>query len=298
MKNKSYSKEIKGQRYIVRQDSTLLAYLFEIFKAQSKSSVKSILTHGQVSVNGHPATHYNTPLNKGDVLFINNEKGRIEFNHPLMKIVWEDDDLIVINKKEGLLSVSTSIKQERTAYFILNEYVKKNDARNKIFILHRLDKGTSGLMIFAKNKAVQEKLRANWHQIITQRIYTAVVEGKPEKSSDTITSYLAENVRMKVYCTDPQNGKEAVLHYNTIKSNDKYSLIEVDLETGRKNQIRVQMESRGHPVVGDSKYGAKSDPYGRLMLHAKSLCFIHPMSNEEMKFELQPPKSFKDIFNK
>ena len=285
----------RGQRSIVKNGTTLLPYLIELLSSQSKNSVKSILKHGQVFLNGKSVTHFDTQLNAGDEIFISYEKGRIEFNHPQLKIVWEDDELIVVDKKEGLLSVSDSPTQERTAYFLLNQYAKKINPRNKIFILHRLDRGTSGLMMFAKNKNIQEYLRSNWHESITQRTYVALIEGSPEKKKDTIVTYLAENSRMKVYCTNPEQGKEAVSHYRVLKNNAEYSLIEVDLETGRKNQIRAQMEYIGYPVAGDPKYSAQTDPAGRLMLHARRLFFIHPATGQEMRFETPIPKLFSNI---
>lgn len=287
--------KLRGQRSVITETNTLLPYLLGRLDRQSKSSVKALLRHRQIWVNGTPATHFNTPLNPGDEVLISHEKGRVTFNHPQMKIVWEDDELIVVDKKDGLLSVSDSTAQERTAYFLLSQYVKTIDPRNKIFILHRLDKGTSGLMMFARNKNIQEYLRANWHETITRRTYIAVIEGVPEKNSDTIVTWLAENSRMKVYCTDPQHGKEAVSRYRVLKNNTKYSLIELDLETGRKNQIRAQMEHIGHPVAGDPKYGALTDPAGRLMLHARRLCFRHPATGEEMRFETPVPKLFNDL---
>jgi 23S rRNA pseudouridine1911/1915/1917 synthase len=285
----------REQQSVVKEENTLLPCLLELLAPQSKTAVKALLRRGQVWVNGTPVTHFNTPLNPGDKISISHEKGHVTFNHPQMKIVWEDDDLIVVDKKEGLLSVSDSPSQERTAYFLLSQYVKKINPRNKIFILHRLDKGTSGLMLFARNKNIQEYLRANWYTMITRRSYMAVTEGAPEKKEDTIVTYLAENNRMKVYCTDPQHGKEAVSHYRTLKSNTKYTLIELDLETGRKNQIRAQMEHIGHPVAGDPKYGAETDPVGRLMLHATRLFFIHPVTSKEMRFETPAPKPFRDL---
>ena len=285
----------RGQRSIVKSETTLLPYLTILLSGQSKSSVKSILKHGQVFLNGKSVTHFDTPLNADDEIFISHEKGEVSFNHPQLKIVWEDSELIVVDKKDGLLSVSDSPTQERTAYFLLSQYVKKIDPRNKIFILHRLDKGTSGLMMFAKNRNIQEYLRSNWHESITRRSYVALIEGVPEIKKDTIVTYLAENSRMKVYCTDPQNGKEAVSHYNVVKSNNSYSLIEVDLETGRKNQIRAQMEYIGYPVAGDPKYSAQTDPAGRLMLHARRLFFIHPATGQEMRFETPIPKQFSNI---
>jgi 23S rRNA pseudouridine1911/1915/1917 synthase len=285
----------KGRKSIVKENHTLLPYLLEWLNQQSKTSVKGLLSRGQVWVNAVPSTHFNTPLKPGDEVFISHEKAPVPFNHPQLKIVWEDEELIVVDKKEGLLSVSDSPSQEHTAWFLLSQYVKKTDPRNKIFILHRLDRGTSGLMMFARNRNIQEYLRSNWHEMITRRSYVALVEGTPEIKEDTIITYLAENKQMKVYCTDPQHGKKAVSHYRVLKSNATCSLIELELETGRKNQIRAQMEYIGHPVAGDPKYGALTDPAGRLMLHARCLFFKHPATGEELRFETPVPKQFREL---
>ena len=282
-----------GQSFTVKAVNTLLPFLAGQLEEESKTSVKALLKFGQVSVNGRAKTAFDAPLAPGDRVFVCREKsGRTAFSHPQLKLLWEDADLIVVDKKDGLLSVPDATSQERTAYSLLSEYVKRFDARNRIFILHRLDKGTSGLMMFAKNAAVREFLRENWHEAITRRSYVAVVEGVPEKAEDTLVNYLAENERMKVYCTSPRRGKEAVSHYRVLRSRAEYSLIEVELETGRKNQIRAQMEHIGHPVAGDPKYGARTDPAGRLLLHARRLFFTHPATGQELRFETPIPASF------
>ena len=285
----------RGQRSFVKEQNTLLPYLLDLLKGQSKTSVKGLLSRGQVWVNGVVCTHFDTLLEVGNEVLISHEKGKISFNHPQLRIVWEDDHLIVVDKKPGLLSVSTSATQERTVYFLLSQYVKKVDARNKIFVLHRLDKGTSGLMMFAKSPTVQDTLRNNWAEMITSRSYVAVLEGTPSPSSDRIITYLTENKQQKVYCTDAQNGKEAITDYRVLKTNETYSLVEFDLETGRKNQIRAQMEHIQTPIAGDFKYGAQTDPAERLMLHARRLYFIHPISQEEMRFETPIPPLFTDV---
>lgn len=196
-----------------------------------------------------------------------------------------------------MLSVSTAKVRERTAYHILSDYLKKSDPRNKIFVLHRLDRETSGLMMFAKTRAVQEKMQANWNEMITERTYVAVVEGRPEKDSDLLTTNLQENAEARVYVV-AEGGKEAITRYQVLRTNDKYTLLELNLETGRKNQIRAQMEYIGHPIAGDYKYGAETDPTGRLMLHAQRLYFIHPETGEEMRFDTRIPDSFKSLTSK
>ncbi len=282
----------RGRSVVVKEESTLLPFLFQLLSEQSKSSVKALLTHRQILVNGSVTTQFNAPLVPGDEVMVSYERGKAELNNPLLHIVWEDDDLIVVNKKNGLLSVSNARVKERTAYHILSDYVKKTNPRNKIFVLHRLDRDTSGLMMFAKNQHVQKSLQSNWNSAITQRTYVAVVEGRPEKDSDLIVSNLVENAKMQVYVTTEGEGKEAITRYHVTHSNGRYSLLELDLETGRKNQIRAQMQSIGHSIAGDYKYGAETDPAGRLMLHARRLYFIHPTTGEEMRFDTRIPDTF------
>ena len=282
----------KERKVTVQEASTLLPFLLETLKEQSRSSVKAMLGHGQISVNQRVTRQFDTELRPGDTVGINYGRGKVEFKNPLLRIVWEDDDLIVVNKKEGLLSISTERVKQRTAYHLLNEYVKQSDPHNRIYILHRLDRDTSGLMMFAKSPQIKEQLQSNWSQAITMRTYVAVVEGKPEKDTDLIVSNLTENRKMQVYVAPQGDGKTAITRYKVLQSNAKYSLLELELETGRKNQIRVQMQSIGHPVAGDSKYGAETNPARRLMLHARKLYFIHPRTGEEMRFETRIPDAF------
>ena len=221
----------------------------------------------------------------------------MELVHPKLRIIFEDSDLIVVEKKEGLLTVTTGRESETTAFLILKNYVKKSSTRNKIYTVHRLDRETSGVILFAKHSDAQHILRDNWHEIVTKRVYVAVVEGKVEKESDRIVSWLTENeISLKISSSRTDNGgKEAITNYRVIKSNDEFSLLEIELETGRKNQIRVHMESIGHPIVGDRKYGSTTT-IGRLALHARVLEFYHPMTSEPLHFETPVPKEFLKVF--
>ena len=287
-----------GRKVTVSESNTLLPFLFDLLKEQSKTSVKALLAHNQIAVNGIYTTQFDTPLEPGDEVFISHDRSRrVTFNNPLLNIIWEDDFVIVVNKREGLLSVSTQKVHERTAFHILADYLKRNDPRNKLFILHRLDRDTSGLMLFAKTRAVQEKMQSNWNEMITERTYVAVVEGRPERDSDIITTQLKENAEARVYVV-AEGGKDAITRYRVLRSNGTYSLLELNLETGRKNQIRAQMEYIGHPIAGDFKYGAETSPAGRVMLHAQKLYFIHPETGEEMKFDTRIPDAFKAIAGK
>lgn len=287
-----------GRKVTVSESNTLLPFLFDLLKEQSKTSVKALLAHNQIAVNGIYTTQFDTPLEPGDEVFISHDRSRrVTFNNPLLNIIWEDDFVIVVNKREGLLSVSTQKVHERTAFHILADYLKRKDPRNKLFVLHRLDRDTSGLMMFAKTRAVQEKMQSNWNEMITERTYVAVVEGRPERDSDIITTQLKENAEARVYVV-AEGGKDAITRYRVLRSNGTYSLLELNLETGRKNQIRAQMEYIGHPIAGDFKYGAETSPAGRVMLHAQKLYFIHPETGEEMKFDTRIPDAFKAIAGK
>ncbi len=215
------------------------------------------------------------------------------FYNRRLKIVYEDDDIIVVNKGYGLLSMGTDKIKEGTAYDILRDYLKWQDPRNKLFIVHRLDRDTSGLMVFAKNVEAKECLQHNWNNMVLSRKYLAVVEGRPDPAEGEIRSYLAENTRFEVYSTDdPKEGQLAVTRYRTLKSRNGYSLMEVELDTGRKNQIRVHMKDLGHPIIGDRRYGAKSSPLHRMALHAQTLRFVHPITRKDMNFSTPVPISF------
>jgi 23S rRNA pseudouridine1911/1915/1917 synthase len=211
-------------------------------------------------------------------------------------IIHEDKDILVVNKPSGLLTMATDTERTRTAYFMLTDYVRKGCAKSqkRIFIVHRLDKETSGILLFAKSGEAKERLQSRWDE--TTKKYLAVVHGKCEKPSETISSYLVENKALGVYSTnDAKKGKPAHTAYKVIRETKDYALLEVDLLTGRKHQIRVHLADIGHPVVGDQRYGKKKDPQKRLALHAKSISFDHPYSGERMTFETNPPAHFNKL---
>lgn len=264
--------------------------------SKSRNAIKSYLSHFQVRVNNEVVTKFNSPLQIGNMVTISDE---ISVPKPKLKgltIVFEDEFLIVVEKDAGLLTMATEKGGDITAYAQLRELVKADDPKNKIFIIHRLDKDTSGLMVFAKSEEVKVWMQENWDEIVSERNYVAVVEGLVEKEEGTVKSYLKENGVMLVFSSPkPNGGKLAVTHYRTLKSNSEYTLLELALETGRKNQIRVHMQDIGHPVVGDKKYGGTHNAIGRLALHAWKLAFIHPDTQEEMKFESPIPRKFKEL---
>lgn len=295
MKPSSYKPRpaaIKSKSFEVKENTTLLDFLFQALSNQSKTTVKSLLAHKQIGINGRATKQFDAPLKPGDIVNLGFDKAAATFSHPMLNIIFEDESLIIIDKMSGLLSMATERDKEKTAYHILSEYVKRSHPRNRIFILHRLDRETSGIMMFAKNMNVQEALQKNWYQAISERKYVAVIEGCPEKEEGVIKSYIAENSAFVVHTSNAQNGKLAITNYRILKTNRHYSLIELDLETGRKNQIRVHMQELGTPIAGDKKYGAQTNPINRLALHAFKLRFVHPVTRKEMNFETPIPKRF------
>lgn len=213
-----------------------------------------------------------------------------------LEIIYEDKDIIVINKPTHLLTISTDNEKERTLFHKVYLYLKKKHKNNKVFIVHRLDKDTSGLIVFAKSELAKKKLQNNWNQSI--RNYVAVVNGKVIKEKETLKSYLKETKTLLVYSTQDKSGDLAITTYQKVLGNDEYTLLSLNIKTGRKNQIRVQLNDINHPIVGDKKYGLKKDPLRRLCLHANYLEFMHPITNKKMIFDIDIPKSFIAICQK
>jgi tRNA pseudouridine32 synthase/23S rRNA pseudouridine746 synthase/23S rRNA pseudouridine1911/1915/1917 synthase len=215
-----------------------------------------------------------------------------------LEILYEDKEILVVNKPAGLLTVGTETNKSRTACYILTDYVRKGclKSRNRVFVVHRLDQWTSGVLVFAKSEEVKLRLQAEWKD--TGKKYLAVVYGRPAKKEDTITSYLAENKAYVVYSTtDATKGKLARTAYKVLKETKEFSLLEIGLLTGRKNQIRVHLADKGHPIVGDRKYGKPGDVHKRLALHSKSISFKHPASGKQMTFETRTPAYFNGLID-
>lgn len=285
----------KYTTYRVTEPGELMDFLMKKMAGISRTRVKALLTNRVVLVDNTIQTLYNYPLQPSMCVQISKEKHKHEFRHPMLKILYEDAYIIVVEKKEGLLSVATERQKERTAQHILNEYVKRIHRGNRIYVVHRLDRETSGIMMYAKDEKTQHTLRDNWHDLVRDRRYVAIVAGDMEQDEGTVRSWLTDR---KLYVSSSpvdDGGKYSVTHYHTIKRANSFSLLELNLETGRKNQIRVHMQSLGHPVVGDERYGCEVNPLGRLALHAFKLCFYHPVTHEWMEFETPYPAPFKTL---
>ncbi|MFN8430279.1 MAG: RluA family pseudouridine synthase [Spirosomataceae bacterium] len=296
-----FSQKKKGKpadlKLEVEKDAELLIFLLEKMPHKSRNDVKVLLRDKHVFVENKVISQFNQPIKTGQKVEIRWEKPPEEQRLRGLKIIFEDQYLIVIEKEAGVLSMATEKQKENTAYSVLSEYVKKADPANRIFIVHRLDKDTSGIMMYAKSEKIQKVLQENWNENILERTYLAVVEGNPKEPNGTIISYLVESKALIVYSTkNPEKGQKAVTHYETFKASKSHSLLKVNLETGRKNQIRVHMQDLGNPVIGDAKYGATTNPIRRLGLHAWVLAFTHPVTKEPMRFETEIPKAFLSLF--
>jgi 23S rRNA pseudouridine1911/1915/1917 synthase len=280
----------------VRENSILMQYLLQNLKNKNRDNIKSLLRNKQVWVNGQAISQFNHELHPGHQVVIKRNRAADLPPARYLTIVYEDDYLIVIDKQAGLLSV-TDGNEHVTAYGILTAWVQQKKPANKIFVVHRLDQYTSGLMMFAKSEQLQNLLRNDWKSYVKERIYTAVVEGTMKKPEDQVSSYLSENKALVMRSSqNPAEGKLAITYYKTLRSNKDYSLLEVNLDTGKKNQIRVHMQDLGHSVAGDKKYGAHTDPIGRLCLHASVLAFLHPVSGKTFRFKSKIPSKFLGLF--
>lgn len=281
----------------VDKDSELMKFLMEKMPENSRNSIKSLLTQRKIMVDNKIVSQYNAPLKVGQLVTINKTKVA-KHNLNGVTILFEDNDILVVEKERGILSIATKNEREKTAYNILKNYLKEKNPKDKIFVVHRLDRDTSGVMIFAKSEKAQDILQTTWNDSVKERTYVALVEGNVKKDKDTIISYLAENKAFITYSTDnEEEGKKAISHYKVLKRNKNYSLLEVNIETGRKNQIRVHMQDIGHSVVGDKKYGSTKNPINRLGLHAHTIVFTHPITKEVLSFTSKIPEAFLSIFN-
>ena len=281
----------------VAEPAELMTFLRQKLPQKSRNNIKTLLHDQQVWVDNAPVTQFNYLLKPQQQVEIKREKTATVQPPRGLPILFEDSHLIVINKPAGLLSMATDREKQQTAYGQLSNYVKQQNPQNKIFIVHRLDRDTSGIMVFAKSENAKNLLQEFWNTDTKERIYVALTEGCPKASAGTITSYLHESKALIVYSSqNPQHGQKAITHYETLKTNQHHALLRVRLQTGRKNQVRVHLQDLGSPIIGDKKYGATTNPIGRLGLHALVLGFLHPMTNEALRFETPIPTSFLTLF--
>ena len=282
--------------YEVMQDDTLLNFLLNNVK-ESRSKIKATLQGRGIKVNGKTVTQFDFPVAKGTKIDVsktkrNNDKLKSRY----VKIVYEDQYLVVIEKNIGILSMAAGHKSLNVKA-VLDDYFKKSRQRCTAHVVHRLDRDTSGLMIYAKDIETEQILEHNWHDIVFDRRYVAVLSGEMEEDEGTIENWLKDNKAYLTYSSPVDNGgKYAITHFRTPDRTTEHSLVEFKLETGRKNQIRVHSADMNHPVCGDVKYGNGDDPIHRLCLHAYMLCFYHPVTRQPMEFQTMIPAQFRHIF--
>ena len=277
-------------KYTVTKEDELLNFLLNNVEMSHKK-IKSLLKYQNILVNKKMTTKYNYPLKKNDIVEI--KEFQTKKHSKDLDIIYEDKDIIVINKPSGLLTISTSKEKEKTLYHMVREYVKNVNKNNHIFVIHRLDRDTSGIVMFAKNEKVKNLYQNNWNDIVKTRKYQAVVEGVLEHKSGTLKSYLEENEEGYVYSS--KTGKLAITNYVVKKENQNYSLLDIDIKTGRKNQIRVQLKEINHPIVGDKKYGKKGD---KMYLCAYELSLINPITKKLDIYKINVPRKFNEMLSK
>lgn len=292
------NEEYAASKYIeltVEKETTLLEFLMTALNGISRNKAKDILAGNGVKVNRKATTRFDEPLKPGFVVQVSRHKRSTTLKNQYVRIVYEDKDLVVVEKNEGILSMPSTAKQYSVKK-VLDEYFEKRHFKCRAHTVHRLDRETSGLMIYAKSIEVAQMFEADWHNIVYDRRYLAVVDGEVEQEGGTVKSWLKDNKAFITYSSPEDNGgKYAVTHFRVLQKTPRFSLLELKLETGRKNQIRVHMQDIGHPVVGDFKYGKGLGPVGRLCLHAYRLHFFHPRTGERMEFETPYPKEFKKL---
>ena len=283
----------KKQSWQVVRKAMLVDFLGEVKTDVSRKDLKNYIKYEMVTVNGKTVTRATQEVTAGDEVSLFYQKVVMpEFN---LRILYEDKDLIVIDKPGGLLSISNDKEKEITAFKMVRSYVRKKDPKCFLFDIHRLDQETSGVLMFGKNPAIKEKLQENWNEIVKKRGYWAIVPGTLQKKKGRFASYLKEDRTGRVYSARDKHGKYAITNYEVLRSNGKYSLLDVNIETGRRNQIRVHLSEAGFPIVGDKKYGSKDNGMGRLALHAYELDLIDPRNGELMKFRSERPQEFDEF---
>ena len=281
----------------VQDNAPLLEWLLENVK-QSKSKTKATLQNRGIKVNNRTVTQFDFALHKGDKVSVSTSKKNDQFQSKYVKLVYEDRYLVVVEKSHGILSMGVG-QSSLNVKTILDDYFKRSRQKCTAHVVHRLDRETSGLLIYAKDMETRQQLEHEWHHSVYDRRYIAVLSGRIEEEGGTVANWLKENKLYVTYSSPVDNGgKYAVTHFHVLRTTDTHSLVEFKLETGRKNQIRVHAADINHPVCGDTKYGNGDDPLKRLCLHAYILCFYHPVTQQPMEFSTQIPTGFKRILGK
>jgi 23S rRNA pseudouridine1911/1915/1917 synthase len=286
----------RTKTYVVYKETDLLTFLREKMPSQSQHNIRHIIANHQAAVGGAPVSLFAYKLYPEDEVTVSWNRIAKHERHDL-PIIFEDEDIIAINKPSGLLSTPSEREKGHTALRLVTDYVTQTNRNARIFVVHRLDEDTSGVLIFAKNWEVREALQNNWGTIVTNRGYYAIVEGADIPEEGTLKDYLAQDSTFQVYvCKNPSKGKLAITHYEKISTRNNLALLDVHIDSGRKNQIRVQLGNIGHYVIGDDRYGEPSNPLERLGLHAYELDFTNPLNQKKYVIGAPMPEEFRHLF--
>ena len=278
-----------------KEENPLIDLLLEEFKTASRSSVKKIIQHGNITVNGKEITNPVTVVNQGDLVEYKKFRAPENTQNAPFPVLYEDESIMVVEKRAGLLTYGERGTSGTSLYMMINDFLReRSKGKEKIFVVHRLDREVSGLLVFAKNEEIQEQIKDHWKE--TEKRYYAFVEGKPPQQEGTISSWLKENKAQRVYTArESPDAKFAVTHYKVIKEHPEHTLLEIKIDTGRKHQIRVHLSDMGCPIVGDRKYGADDKIKRRIRLHAYFLAFPHPVTGERMEFQTRLTRGFQTL---
>ncbi len=304
MKNAESVKKVSIQitnQFNVKQSISLFEFLQLKLPTMSRNNIKHLLTNKQVLLDGAAVSQFNFMLSKGDIVQISKypvRNTKSSNKKELPEILYEDDEMIAINKPAGLLSISNEKEIKETAFRIIQDYVCLKNPKNRIYVVHRIDKETSGVLVFIKNEKLRNVLQLHWNDYVKTRKYIAIVEGKMPQDIGEIVSWLQKSETNLMYSSKLKKGQKSITQYKVLQENRNYSMLEVNIATGRKNQIRVHMKEAGHTIVGDSKYGPASDPLHRLGLHAQILTFEHPFNHRQYTFKAKIPACFHQLFQK
>ncbi|MDD2398696.1 MAG: RluA family pseudouridine synthase [Bacilli bacterium] len=277
----------------------LLEFLLLAITNESRNNLKAYLARGQITVNGAPIRQFDFLLSPGDIIRVEDRPIKRVTSKIKLKVLYEDEQLVAINKPAGLLSVASDQEKNITAYRLVNDYVQLKDPHTRIFVVHRLDKETSGVLLFAKDNEIRNILQKKWNQLVRKRGYYAITIGVPTPANGTLKDYLFTNSTSLMYVGKRSPGSVlAITNYQVIKDNEKFALLDVNIETGKKNQIRVQLKHFGYPLIGDEKYESGENPLNRLGLHAYQLSLVHPITGKIVKINAPLPAEFNKIFQK
>lgn len=283
----------KDLKFTVKENTTLLEFLMLSFAGKSRNAIKSLLGRSLILVDGKLISQFNHPLKVGQVMTVLAEKVAPERPMIGLKIIHEDELMIIVNKHAGLLTNSSSKERVKTAYAMINSHVQKTSATSRVFVVNKLDRETSGIIIFAKDEKTQKFLIEDWEKSIPEQVYVALVEGEVRKEKDTLTSYMKQSKALIVHSSQNETyGEKAITNYEVFRRKKGSTLLKINIETKVKNQIRVHMQEMKHPIVGDKKYGAKTNAIGRMALHLKTVQITHPATKKKITFDTEIPNKF------